>query len=111
MRDIKNFDDENFSGDVSKLVDNINQSFLSQLDYHPEQALSYFIKGFSTALNNHAPLKTTTRKDTKLKAKPWISKGILTSIQSKNAMFKKCYEKTDPKFIEKIKFTQISWQP
>ena len=33
----------------------------------------------------------------------WISKGILKSIQTKNALFKKCYKKNDALLIERYK--------
>ena len=42
-------------------------------------------------------------KKIKLNAKPWLSNGILKSIQTKNALFKKCYKKNDPVLIENYK--------
>ena len=54
-------------------------------------------------VNQHAPLRPQTRKEFELSTKPWLSKGILKSIQAKNALFTKCYKKNDPVLIEKYK--------
>ena len=42
-----------------------------------------FIDIFQKTLNIHAPLQKQSRKETKLKNKLWLSKGILKSIQQK----------------------------
>ena len=54
---------------------------------------------FSQIVNKHAPLKESSRKETKLKAKPWITKGILKVIQTKNKLLRKCYKKNDADLI------------
>ena len=46
------------------------------------------INKFTMVLNKHAPLWKSTRKKKRLAAKPWITKGILTSIKIKNKMYK-----------------------
>ena len=43
---------------------------------------------FGSTVFYHAPIKILNKKDQKLKAKPWISKGIIVSIKKKNLMFK-----------------------
>ena len=43
---------------------------------------------FSGTVFDHAPVKILSKKEQKLKAKPWITKGILISINFKNLMFK-----------------------
>ena len=67
------------------------------------KAMTQFLEGFSKIVNQHAPLRTQTRKEIKLNAKPWLSNGILKSIQTKNALFKNCYKKNDPVLIENYK--------
>ena len=54
-------------------------------------------------INRDAPTRAQTRKEFYLSKKQWISKGILKSIQTKNAMFKTCYKKNDALLIEKYK--------
>jgi len=39
-------------------------------------------------IEKHVPLKRLTRKQQKLKNKPWISKGIYVSIRRKKRMHK-----------------------
>ena len=41
---------------------------------------------FENVLNKHAPLQKLSRKEKRLSEKPWISKGILKSIKTKNRL-------------------------
>ena len=43
---------------------------------------------FSGTVFDHAPVKILSKKEQKLKAKPWITKGIIISINFKNSMIK-----------------------
>ena len=54
-------------------------------------------------LDKHAPLKPMSRREIKLNAKPWITKGILISIKTRNRLFKSCYQCQDPVKIEYYK--------
>ena len=54
-----------------------------------------FIDIFHKTLNIHAPLRKQSRKETKLKNKPWLSKGILISIQQKNLLYKRALKLND----------------
>ena len=74
-----------------------------------------FIHKFTTVLNKHALLRKPTRKEKRLAAKPWITKGILTSIKIKNKMYKELLTNnmTQQKTIFKIyrnKLTHIKEQ-
>ena len=44
---------------------------------------------FKSIIDKHAPLRTMSRKELRLNKKPWITKGILISIKTKNKLFKK----------------------
>ena len=46
-------------------------------------------------INKHAPYKTLSKKETKLKFKPWITKS--KSIKKKNVLYRK-FIKTKDKF-------------
>ena len=65
--------------------------------------MNQFINEFSAIIDEHAPLRPQTRKELQLISKPWISKGILKSIQTKNSLFKKCYKKNDLDLIANYK--------
>jgi len=58
---------------------------------------SRFALLFEITLNKHAPLKMMSRKLQRMHRKPWISKGILKSIKTKNKLFSKIQslDKTD----------------
>ena len=51
---------------------------------------------FKNVLNKHAPLQKLSRKEKRLSEKPWISKGILKSIKTKNRLFRTHYRSSDP---------------
>ena len=57
------------------------------------QSLTSF---FENVLNKHAPLQKLSRKEKRLSEKPWISKGILKSIKTKNRLFRTHYRSSDP---------------
>ena len=62
-----------------------------------------FIHIFQTIINKHAPLRKLSRREKQLQAKPWITRGLLTSIKNKNRMFRKCYKCKDAKLIAQCK--------
>ena len=50
--------------------------------------LGWIWEFFSWPVFDHAPVKISSKKEQKLKAKPWKTKGITISINLKNYMFK-----------------------
>ena len=62
-----------------------------------------FIHIFQKIINKHAPLRKLSRQEKQLQAKPWITRGLLTSIKNKNRMFRKCYKRKDAKLIAQCK--------
>lgn len=51
---------------------------------------------FKTVLNRHAPLRSMSRREKRLSNKPWITKGILNSIKTKNRLFRSHFKSNDP---------------
>ena len=64
---------------------------------------SKFESVFSRTVFDHAPIKILSRKEQKLKAKPWITKGIINSIKNKNVMFKLAIKDKTTKFSVSFK--------
>ena len=62
-----------------------------------------FIHIFQIVINKHAPLRQLLRREKQLQAKPWITRGLLTSIKNKNRIFRKCYKCKDAKLIAQYK--------
>ena len=54
-----------------------------------EKSFKSFITTVNSIIVEHAPLKKISVKERKLRAKPWITKGILTSINNKNKTYQK----------------------
>ena len=92
-RSMKNFDIENFLVDLHKHVENINVSNPNTSVNSNATSLSSV---FELALNKHAPLRPMSRREKRLSQKPWISKGILKSIKTKNKLFETHYSSNDP---------------
>ena len=47
-----------------------------------------FFRLFIKTLDRHAPIKKSTRKEQKIKSKPWITKGIKKSISIRDKLYK-----------------------
>ena len=90
IRDVKHFNPEFFAEEIA-----LN---LQQLIYtdDPDLAIKKFLQIIIDATNKHAPLRKLSRKEMKLKSKPWITKGLLKSISTKNKLFQQCYKQNNP---------------
>ena len=47
---------------------------------------------FNSVLDKHAPMRPMSRKEKRLTDKPWITKGVLISIKTKNRLYKKYFK-------------------
>jgi len=62
-----------------------------------------FVKSFNTSLDHHAPYCFASRKEQHTFQKPWLTKGILKFIGTKNKMFKKQIKSSNLHLIEQYK--------
>ena len=62
-----------------------------------------FYTKISHLINNHVPLKKLSKKEIKLQAKPWITKGLRTSIALKNKLYKKYLKSKNTYYFQKYK--------
>ena len=70
----------------------------------------------TSTIDTHAPLKKLSRKQKRLRSKPWITKGLLISIKKKQKLFKthyifgsineKLYYKKYSNLLTKVKILQ-----
>ena len=93
IRDTKNFGLEKF---LNKLTEGMELCLLGDIkkeciDNYTEK----FIDIFHKTLNIHAPLRKQSKKETKLKNKPWLSEGILKLIQQKKLLYKRALKLND----------------
>ena len=56
------------------------------------QKYKFFYENIMKVIDKNAPLKKLTKEELKRSKKPWITKGILTSIKKKKYSFQKDYE-------------------
>ena len=71
------------------LVNTNCDAFLEINNGNVDKSFEYFITTVNSITVEHAPLKKISVKERKLRAKPWITKGILTSINNKNKTYRK----------------------
>ena len=72
-----------FSDQPALTTDNLNDLF------------HLFTSVILRTIDKHAPLKPLSRRKKRLFGKPWITKGILTSIKKRRAIFKSHFLKGD----------------
>ena len=85
IQDMKHFDQSKFAEDL--------YAKLQILEYDPPENINdywnAFKQIFQKTIEHHAPKRILTKRETKLKQKPWITKEILKSIRHKNQLFKR----------------------
>ena len=89
-RDTKNFDKVNFILDLLSL----NWDEIIDIDKNdPNFSFNAFENNLMEVIDRYMPLKKATKNEIKQKSKPWITKGITTSIKQRDKFYKK-YMKT-----------------
>ena len=93
IRNYKHFDNAAYREDLAGIE--IPEATLESgnidtiYNYYHEQILS--------VMNKHAPFRMLSRKEVRMKRKPWITKGILKAIKEKEYFYKK-YKQTKMEF-------------
>ena len=84
-RNMKNFDELKYQADLNLVLQELQVNFVNE---DAEKAYTFFHKKHSCILNKHSPIEFLTQKQIELELKPWITKGILTSVRVKAKLFK-----------------------
>ena len=82
-RDMRNFNRENFLLDFLEIP--WEELFTNK---NPSEKLEIFIKSSQEKIDNHAPIGLTRQKHVTAH-KPWVTKGLLKSIKTKDNLYKK----------------------
>ena len=85
--DFKIFDETQFESELC------NTDWKSVLEINKKDvnfSFSKFFETFNNLLQKHAPIKKLSNKDKKTMKKPWITKGMIKSIEKKNRIYRKC---------------------
>ena len=85
-----NLDEDNLIKDIGKL--NLTENILKINDLNKKY--DAFHENLMQVVNKNVPIKEMSNKEIKKKKKPWIIKGIITSIHKRNSYLKKI-RKTD----------------
>ena len=56
------------------------------------QDVSNLVNKFNSIIDGHAPLRPMSMQKNRLSDKSWITRGILTSIKTRNKLFKKFFK-------------------
>jgi len=62
---------------------------LSNISLDADSKFTLFLGAFIDVINTHSSIVKLSRRKTKLASKPWITKGILKSIKTKNRLFRR----------------------
>ena len=86
-RDFSNFNSSEFCDDLHDALSAFFHQNKELNDYNFNHRFRDFIEIVKSKIDRHASLKKLTRKQRKLKCKPWITRGILTSIKRKQKLY------------------------
>ena len=84
VRDFSNFSIGSFIADLSQ--ENWND-YVEKGNTDVDRPVSSFYNKYNKIFNKHAPFKTLSNRRKKQLSKPWITKGIRTSIKMKNKLY------------------------
>ena len=81
-RDLHKVDYDNFFQDLLAID-------MGEISNSPNDAFIKLFESTSKVIDEYIPLRKITKNEFKRRYKPWISKGILISINRKNKLYKK----------------------
>ena len=83
-RDLSHFNPDSLNSDLATIDWScIIKTHTNNVD----ELFSTFYRNFNKIINKHAPIKTLSQRRIKQFSKPWITKGIRTSIKEKNRLY------------------------
>ena len=94
-QDFEKINEKKFENDLQNTI------WEDALELHSDDVGKSFETVFGTIksiIDRHAPIKKMSLKERKLKLKPWLTKGILTSINKNKTYRKYCKSKTYRKY-------------
>ena len=87
QRDLTNFSSELFISDIEQFVDQYLGDLPEITKSNFNHLFNHFTDTFKRIIDKHAPFSAISRKNKKLRNKPWITKGLLISIRNKQKMY------------------------
>ena len=99
FRDFSTFNHEAFRNDLN----NVNWNEIFAQNENVNVATTKTIEIIEEISNKHAPVRLIPRNKMKLFSKPWITKGIMKSIKTKQKMYKTHFLSNDAKKAQQYK--------
>ena len=99
VRDTTKFNLEIF---LNALNDQLNILIDSNIS-SPHELYDKFVTKFENVVDEFAPMRKASRKENKLRCRPWLTCGLLKSIRIKNKMYNNLRKKSDTSQNHKYK--------
>ena len=105
IRDMKNFSEDKFLRDL----DELKQINLLQYENVNDMYNAFHVK-YLEIKNINAPYKTLSKKESKQRQKPWVTKSIIQSIKIRTTYYKKYMKKQEMFWYNRYRYykTKIS---
>lgn len=99
-RDYTNFNENKFIEDCQA----INWKEIISTAHDPNCIFDSFYYKLSDLIDAHIPIKRLSKRELRVKTKPWITPAIKTAIQKKNELYKKYLKTKSPYYYTKFKY-------
>ena len=86
IRSFNKFNSSNFINDLQLRLDNFFPQMNTITKNNINDVFDEFYSLITKTISNHAPLKKLSRKQKRLKSKPWMTKGLIISVKKKQKM-------------------------
>ena len=70
--------------------------YITNYNFNVNTSFSIVLEKFEALLNVMAPIKKMTKRERRLQQRPWITKGILISMHTRDRMYKQITLTVDP---------------
>ena len=77
-------------------IGNFNWNDVTSLNIGTNKSVTNFFHKIEKLLDETAPVKKLTKKEQRLKTSPWITYGILTSMRTRDSLYKKFAKESNP---------------
>ena len=95
-RDYSNFNEKDYIADVIN-YQKIQKTFNSE---NASNKYDIFYEHLNSTIDKHAPLRYLTKNEVAIKSKPWLTKDILKSINTRIKYYKKIMSTKDVKWYK-----------
>ena len=102
VRSFKNFSRESFSADIDHCLNEIHLEQINEEEVNSK--FTHFIDCIQKTLDKHAPYRKRTRREIRFHKKPWLTKGIRTSINTRRRLYKSHFLSRDKTKIASYKY-------